>query len=562
MRPPTVVSMENETVTSIDFETTEVPFFNKKGKTKLNANGHPRFAKIKFGTYSDGNLAYVSDNPYALSLDKATFHNLAFDALVGIQNQIWTLDDLWLNKPDCTLLMAELLDSERLSALKSLARTELGALETIQYQQVDKNDAEAFYEYAKKDALYTAQLHKKFRKELKNSNQWALYREVEAPFALVNLECGLNGFTIQAAELLKRLFTLKENVKTIEIDLNAGINLSSPKQLKRYVYGELNQPLGYLKGKVSTSRKVLLKNNHPQIQKIVKRSGLISEAKEIETLLRFIDRETSRVHPHIKTLGAETGRTTSSLPNLQNISKESSLREHFIASDGYKLIVLDFSQIEPRVLAHFLNPSPFSSLFESEEDFYTRLAREVFSESSGETPPRSVAKQVILAIFYGMAAKTLGENLKVSPKVAQAYLDKFFEVYPEIQVFKNRSLDLARSQGFASGLLNRRRYISDLYNKDEKMRAGAERQVLNAVIQGSAATIFKYKLVKLREILPREVRFLLHVHDEVILEAPESMANEIFNLSKQHLEKPLPWFSIPLKVEGGVGLNWAQAKNA
>ena len=548
---------------AFDFETTPVPFFDRKGKKKLTCRGHPRFAEVLFPTVSDSidSWAHEAGSNSLPPLDEIVFHNVSFDGLVGIQNKFWTLGDLWKKKPNCTALMAKVLRNDRPAALKELAKIILREDSATLYTNVDKSNRVEFIEYAKKDALYTAKLFKIFEDELNASFQWDLYRKVELPFSFVNLECELNGITVDLEKLSSIVSQNKRTIAILESEISPiKINFNSPKQVQKFLFGELNLPLAYLKGKVSSSKKALKSLVHPKVKEILKRNSIVSLLRELESIARFTDVDTGLIHPHINTLGADTGRCTSSNPNLQNISKDSAARELFLPRKAHKLIVLDFGQIEPRVLAHFLPAGPFRSMFDSSEDFYESLAANVFSNNATDVPGRAIAKQAILGVMYGLEAKTMAENLGCTSVEASDFLKKFDAYFPEVPVFKNAYLNQIRSQGYSEGLFNRRRYVENLESEDKFQRAAAEREAFNALIQGSAATIFKYKLVKLREHLPSSVRFLLHVHDEVILEAPEKMAEEILKVSKQLLEEPLEWFSVPLKVSGGVGSNWAQAK--
>ncbi|MBC7385496.1 MAG: hypothetical protein H7301_04930 [Cryobacterium sp.] len=339
--------------------------------------------------------------------------------------------------------------------------------------------------------------------------------------------------------------------------------MNSHLQLKRLVYGEWNLPLAFLNGKVSTSHKALVQLLPDfRIEALIQRQKLIGQLKQCDTILRFSDPDTNAIHPYINTLGADTGRCTSSNPNLQNIEKKSSLRKLFKSRPGHKLIVFDFSQIEPRALAHFVGEGAFRELFSSDQDFYTRLATEVFSNESTNAPVRDIAKQVVLGVMYGLGAKRMATNLGVSLAEAQGFISKFFKRYPEIELFKKRTIKTTCLTGFAEGLMGRRRYIDAISSEDEYERYQAERQAINAVIQGSATTLFKYKLVQIRRALPLSVKFLLHVHDEVILEAPEEQAERLFVQIKRVLEDPVSWFAIPLQVDGGIGSTWTEAKKS
>ncbi len=464
---------------------------------------------------------------------------------------------------ECTATMARLSNNIRSSGLKDLAQTLLGAKVTL-YEDVVSKSEDEFDRYALNDAIYTFKLFPILKSELEQKGLLKLYELVERPFILLNLECQKNGFTIDRNLVSDEIYKSKSKTTALMKDLNEpDTNWNSPKQVKKKIYGDYNLPLQFNKNILTTSKKALkaLKDKHEKVKLLVEIKELQSYLKQLESLLKFVDPKTSKIYPFINPIGADTGRATSSCPNLQNIKKESNLRKCFVASPKHKLIVADFGQIEPRVLGHFVYPSKFSELFNSDQDFYVTLANKLFSNLSGEIPARSVAKQVTLAIFYGMGNKRLSENLNVSESEGQNFRNSFFAEYPEIKVFDEIQTRFARENGYIIGLLNRRRYIKNLQSNDKFQRFKAERQILNSIIQGSAATLFKYKLNILRKELPKEVRFLLHVHDEVILDCPENISEEILIKSKKILEAPVSWFSIPLKVEIGIGNSWAEAKN-
>ena len=361
-------------------------------------------------------------------------------------------------------------------------------------------------------------------------------------------------------ELEKLEFDKKSKANQILATLGRGTNWKSPKQVQDKLYGEWELPIRQINGKNSTAKNALKALSYdPRVQTLLELKDLEGSLRQLCGIKPFIDPTTNRIHPYNDTLGADTGRTTSSKPNLQNIKKTPEFRNCFRARPGHKLIVIDFSQIEPRVLAHFVGDGAFRKLFEH-GDFYTELGK-LFAMGDGSAPSRDIAKMVILAAFYGMGPKTLAESLKITPHSAEHILQKFSESFPEIEKFRDLKHQEARRYGFATGLMNRRRWFPELNSEDLRLRYKSERQILNAVIQGSATTLFKFKLAKLRKLLPQNVRFLMHVHDEVVLEAPEQDAQELFETAVKILEEPEPWFDVPIKVAGGVGSSWANAKN-
>ncbi len=465
----------------------------------------------------------------------------------------------------CTATMAKLSHNLRSARLKDLALDLLGEQKIVRYEEAKTGSAEGFLNYAKKDADYTFRLFPVLKRELDDKNLWELYEFVEKPFLLINLECQRNGIRYDVDAARDEISSLDEKIALTKLKLNdPKMNWNSHKQLQRKLYGERGIPLAYHKGKVSTGKRALQSRAQDSlVRAVLELKECEALKRQILTIKKFVDPNTGRIHGYINPLGADTGRVTSSSPNLQNIKKDSVLRKMFVASKGYSLIALDFSQIEPRVLAHFLGKqTPFARLFDVDEDFYGLLASELKLEIHKQSDARAVVKQIVLATLYGMGPKTLSENLKVTQLNASEILNLFFSKFPEIVEFKNQMIAEAREKEYVIGLLNRRRYIKSLNDVDNKLKFRAERQVLNSIVQGSAATIFKFKGCELRRQLPSTVRFLHHVHDEYILEAPEQDASVMYRLAKQILERPLPWFSIPLKVDGGIGRSWLDAKNA
>jgi DNA polymerase-1 len=461
---------------------------------------------------------------------------------------------------ECTATMARLSNNRRPAGLKYLAARLLGA-RPMSYAEAKNAAPEVFQKYAADDALHTFELYPVLRRELEEKGLAEIY-EIEKQFLLVNLECQRNGLPFNSVAAAIEIQRLKNQIEMHKASLDdPNMNWNSPKQLQRKLFGEYQLPLVYQKGKISTGKRALkLLAHDTRIQTLLELKKSESLLRQIRTLEKFSDPSTDRIHPFINPLGADTGRATSSCPNLQNIEKKSILRSIFAASAGRTFIVLDFSQIEPRVLAHYLPDSTFALLFDAGGDFYEKIAKSLGLTKANESFSRDVAKQVVLATFYGMRERTLSENLKITKEEAARILNEFFKGFPEIQNFRDKEIQAARRNGYVLGLLNRRRYIEGLNDVDDRIRFKAERQVLNSIVQGSAATLFKYKLVQLRNGLPRSVRFLHHVHDEVILECAEDNAGNVLEESKRILELPVEWFRPQIQVEGGMGKSWAIAK--
>ncbi len=550
------------TITAIDFETCSVGFFDKE--PKKNWKGHPRLATPIILSFQNSDTCGVVElekseiRPPVTSM--VVFHNAGFDLPIGEKVGCWSVQHIRHDSFDCTATLARLSHNLRPAGLKNLAIQILN--EEVTSYEATKEELSKFLEYAKKDAEFTYRLYPILKYEIEAKGMRRLYEEVEKPFILINMECQQHGLQIERQKVNELVLQLDNEIEKLKTKFPKNLNTASSTQLKVLLYDELGLPVQFQKGRPSTSRKVLKKlSSNAMVNQLLELKEVRAKISQIKQLERFTDPITSRIHPFVNPLGADTGRATSSNPNLQNIDKSSALREIFIASAGHKLLVFDFSQIEPRVLAHFLPGSSFANLFETDDDFYLKLASKFLNHIEVEKSIREVAKLVILATFYGMGKNLLSSTLNITPLQAEDILNSFELSFPEITTFKNRVVSSARDNGFATGLLGRRRYIENLNSKDKFLCARAERQAFNAVIQGSAATLFKYKLIQLRHALTREVRFLHHVHDEVILEAPEAIAAVSSDVCLKVLESPVDWFSVPIKVEGGIGSNWKEAKN-
>ncbi|MBX9767930.1 MAG: hypothetical protein K2X47_11715 [Bdellovibrionales bacterium] len=555
---------ETENLCAVDFETNPVPFFEKRNRKSVKWDGHPRLARPIIASFKNAlsNEAFEVSREIVLpDADVLLFHNALFDIQVGINAGVWHDRDFPKLAFHCTATMAKLSDNSRSARLKDLAASIFNVSPTT-YESAKNSEIDGFLDYAKADAEYTYKLYPILKMELTEKGLWDLYENIEKPFLLVNLECQRNGFGFDLLKSTLEVEIVKSRINELKETLaDPNINWNSHTQVKRKIFGDYNLPVVYLKGKVSTSKRALKELVYDcriaTLLELKKNEALL---RHIQALSKFVDEKTYRIHPFINPLGADTGRASSSCPNLQNIEKESVLRNFFRAQENYKLIVLDFSQIEPRVLAHFLGPCSFTEIFQSADDFYEVVGKRLSSSGPTGFTARAIVKQVILATFYGMGPQTLAGCIKVTKPEAAAILETFFRVFPEIAAFREEELRKARRNGFTVGLLGRRRYIQNLNDADAHTRFRAERQVLNSIIQGSAATIFKLKLVELRRKLPVEIRFIHHVHDEVILESPVSNAPTMLKTAKLILEQNPPWFSVPLEVKGGIGDTWSDAK--
>jgi DNA polymerase I len=361
---------------------------------------------------------------------------------------------------------------------------------------------------------------------------------------------------------------------TTQIHALAGreFNASSPQQLGKVLFEEMGlpAPVRYGKGKtISTAADVLeaLAPEHEIVRLVLEYRQLTKlKGTYVDALPALIDPATGRIHTSFNQTGAATGRLSSSNPNLQNIPIKTELgreiRAAFIPRPGWKLVVADYSQIELRLLAHMSQDPVLLDAFRKGEDIHTRTAAEVMA-----VPPmlvtkeaRNSAKAVNFGIVYGISGFGLAANLGISRKEAEAYIKAYFERYAGVKRFIDATIAATRESGIARTLLGRERPIPDMNSRNANARGFAERTAVNSPIQGTAADLIKLAMVRLDKALaPMQTRLLLQVHDELVLEAPETEVAVVFGLVKNEMEKAYP-LDVPLTAEVGFGDNWRDAK--
>ena len=285
----------------------------------------------------------------------------------------------------------------------------------------------------------------------------------------------------------------------------------------------------------------------------------------VEGLLGAINPNTGRVHTSYSMVGAATGRLSSSDPNLQNIPIRTEdgrkIRQAFIAKPGHKLMSLDYSQIELRLLTHFADVPTLQEAFLNGEDIHVRTAVDVFGAIFEDVTPqlRRRAKTVNFGIIYGISAFGLAQQLAITNKEASQIINAYFERYPGIQEYMLSSIRQAREHGFVSTVMGRKVHISGINDKNSMIRQFAERQAINAPLQGSNADIIKRAMIKIYEFLKStNTKLLLQVHDELVFEVPDSEVDVVSVKLKEIMENVIK-LKVPLLVDIGVGQNWGQA---
>lgn len=506
-------------------------------------------------------------------------HNLKYDLLVLRQHgfEVNTLDD--------TMLMSYVLHAGEHGhsmdelALKYLNRTTITFAEVAGKGKAQKTfdmiEIPVATNYAAEDAEITGLLCNHFKPELSTNQVSSVYELTEKPLIPVIVAMEEAGICVNANWLnhLGQEFSQKMTSLAQEIYALAGheFNIASPAQLGEILF-EKHQMPGAKKtktGSYSTDVDVLEKlvaQGFDLPKKVLEWRALAKlNSTYVEGLLKAINPATGRVHTSYSMVGAATGRLSSSDPNLQNIPIKSEdgrkIRQAFIARPGHKLVSLDYSQIELRLLAHFADVPTLQDAFLKGEDIHTRTACDVFGVTADQVDKalRRRAKTINFGIIYGISAFGLAKQLSVSNQEASQMINAYFDRYPGIDAYIRNSQRQAREQGYVLTLMGRKVYTPGILDKNAMLRQFAERQATNAPLQGSNADIIKRAMIKIHTFLkPYKSELLLQVHDELVFEIPDSELNEIVPKLKEIMEN-ITQLKVPLVVGVGVGENWDAA---
>ena len=491
-----------------------------------------------------------------------------------------------------TMLMSFVLDAGKHigHGMDALAKAHLN-ISTISYSEItgkgkeqvtfDHVSLDKALVYAAQDADITLRLYLNFNRRLIKEKMVTLYESIERPLPSVISNMERNGVGIDpsylkglSAAFFKKMIPIQEKIFVLAEE---DFNIASPKQLGEILYNKLGLK-GGKKGKsglYSTSAEVLEKlgQDGNEICKLVISWRGLQKLKSTysDALVEQINPSTNRVHTHFQMTGAMTGRFSSSNPNLQNIPIKSedgrAIRKAFIAQKGKKLIAFDYSQIELRLLAEVAKIDPLIEAFKNGIDIHKLTASQVFGikpeDVTGEM--RRNAKAINFGIIYGQSAFGLAKQLNISRTEAKEYIDSYFFQYPGIKKYMENTQDFARRNGYVETVFGRRCYVPSINDKNPMRRAGAERQAINAPLQGAAADIIKRSMKNIPEILNDhkiDAKLILQVHDELIFECAEIEADRLIPIIKSIMvNAPNPSFKmiVPLEVEAGIGNNWDEA---
>ena len=433
-------------------------------------------------------------------------------------------------------------------------------------------------EYAVEDADITLQLKKHFIEELKKGNVIKLFNEIELPLVSVLTAMEIEGINLNT-EFLKALSThLTDDInsleKTIFEEAGEEFNIASPKQLGVVLFENMklvDKPKKTKTGQYSTAEDVLsnLSKDHTIIANVLEyRQFKKLQSTYVDALPNEINSNTGRVHTAYAQAVAATGRLSSTNPNLQNIpirtERGKQVRKAFIPRDeNHVLLAADYSQIELRIIAALSEEETMIEAFKNGEDIHASTAAKVFNVPINEVTreQRSNAKTVNFGIIYGVSAFGLSNQTDLTRKESKELIDLYYQTYPKLRNYMSAQVDFARENGYVETVLQRRRYLKDINSRNAIVRGAAERNAVNAPIQGSAADIIKIAMINIFKRFEKEgfkSKMLLQVHDELVFDAHKDELEIIKPIIKYEMEHAFEMI-VPLDVEIGIGENWLEA---
>ncbi|WP_151714546.1 DNA polymerase I [Acinetobacter bereziniae] len=505
-------------------------------------------------------------------------HHLKYDAHIfenhGIHLQGWFFD---------TMLASYVLNSVATRhGMDDVARVYLSHLTTTFEQVAGKGakqktfnqiDIETAGHYAAEDAHVTYRLYEVLERKLKEIPELSgILHNIEMPVASVLTSMEENGIELDLKFLDQLSVDFANTIQNLENQIieiaGESFNVGSPKQVGEVLFEKLGLKGGKktATGQYSTSEAVLEKIDHPITQLIIEYRGLTKlRSTYTEALVKQANNDTHRVHTSYHQALTATGRLSSTDPNLQNIPIREEIgrqiRKAFIAPKGRVLLAADYSQIELRLMAHFSQDEALVDAFKNGQDVHRRTASEVLGVAleNVTSDQRRQAKAVNFGLLYGMSEFGLIRQLGFTREESQNYIKQYFHRYPGIYEYMQRTRQVALEQGFVETITGRRLYTPDIDARNMMVRKGAERAAINAPLQGSAAEIIKMAMIEVDKILPKDqAKLLLQVHDELVFEVDEAVADQVAEQIKDVMQKVVT-LSVPLEVEVGQGKNWGEA---
>lgn len=437
--------------------------------------------------------------------------------------------------------------------------------------------ADRIYEYAAEDADVTLKLRNILEPKLKEAGLWQLFSEIEMPLVRVLAEMEMNGVRIDTASLAETSAALTRRLVDIEKDIYsmAGeeFNIASPKQVGEVLFGKMKiieKPKKTKTGQYVTSEEVLqqLAAKHPIVDKILEHRGLKKLlGTYVDALPKLINPRTGHIHTSFNQTVTATGRLSSSDPNLQNIpvrgedGKE--IRRAFIPEEGCLFFSADYSQIELRVMAHLSADEHMTEAFRTGDDIHAATAAKIYHKEITDVTrdERTKAKRANFGIIYGITVFGLAERLGISRTEATQLIEGYFATFPKVADFMEQAKQTAREKGYAETFFHRRRYLPDIMSHNATVRGFAERNAINAPIQGSAADIIKVAMIRIYRRFKQEgisSRMILQVHDELNFSVLPEERERVEHIVLEEMQNAYP-LAVPLTADCGWGNNWLEA---
>ena len=435
----------------------------------------------------------------------------------------------------------------------------------------------AIYKYACEDADVTFKLKHILEQELKKNDAEELFRSIEMPLVPVLAYMEINGVKIDTKTLneISKHFTIRLNQIEEEIYRMAGepFNIASPKQVGEILFDKLKIVEKAKKtktGQYVTSEEVLesLKHKHEIVEKILEHRGLKKLLSTyVDALPQLINPKTGRIHTSFNQTVTATGRLSSSNPNLQNIpirnENGKEIRKAFIPDDGCEFFSADYSQIELRIMAHLSEDPQMIEAFQNGQDIHASTASKIYKVNINEVTQeqRRKAKTANFGIIYGISVFGLAERLNIDRKEAKELIDGYFENYPHVKEYMDKSIRIAREKGYIETIFKRKRYLPDINSRNAVVRGYAERNAINAPIQGSAADIIKIAMIRIYKRFREEgikSKMILQIHDELnfsVLPEEKDTVQKIVITEMENAYK----MKVPLCADCGWGNNWLEA---
>lgn len=520
---------------------------------------------------------------------KKVGHNIKYDYVVlkreGITVAPITFD---------TMIAAYLVNpNARAQRLDEIAFSELG-LEMIKITEVigngkeqitfDFGELEQCKTYACEDADVTFRLYEKLKKELAEVDMIPLMEDIETPLIPVLAEMELLGIAVDSEKLEEAQKEFAQRIEALEKSIwqTAGkeFNISSPAQLGEILFGKLKldeqvedkRDLKKLKsGGYSTAASELekLRGLHPIIDEISQYRELTKlKNTYVDVLPTLVNPKTGRIHTNYNQAITQTGRLSSSDPNLQNIpirtTEGKRIREAFVADKGYAMLSADYSQIELRVIAHIAGDDVMIDTFQNGQDIHTETAAAVYGVAEKDVTPdmRRIAKIINFGIIYGVSPHGLKQQTGMSRDQGKELIEKYFKLHPKVDQYLEKMIVQAWELGYVETIFGRRRYLPEIKSSNFAVRESAKRMAINMPVQGTAADLMKLAMIDIAKALPEfspKTRMLLQVHDELIFEVPEEECEKVGEFIKEKMDNVVQ-LSVPIETSVHYGPNWGAAK--